>query len=236
MEGGDANSDDIHDDTQRLTQQEQKWIRNVYTWQVSGHSNPDKCEYRRGIDNTGLYRTLNFRNKTISFHKDTFMVIPYLNNLCNVDSVGDFAIDDNGILCVDESWETAIKLIINYRVWLQDNKPSHIHSDYCLDSQRIIVVDCGKRFGVDPKFLKAMTPAAPHENRCDNMFLCYYCGNVYLKDEYQVKEECRYHSSDCKCLDPYSKGCARVFIHSEFPIEYAMPKKDHKRSQNKINQ
>lgn len=166
--------------------------------------------------------TLNFRGTKFTCRKDIFEYIPYLNALFTNSCIQNNSVDVDGNPIISENGDIVFKLIDSYRCWLQNDKPEFMERM----SKRGLVASVGKRLGFENDFLKALMTCT-NPNPTKNIYVCYYCNNVFDKKEILAtyQKVCKYHSDDCVCNGHNRPGCARVPFHSPVPIDIAKKKK-----------
>ena len=78
-----------------------------------------------------------------------------------------------------------------------------------------------------PEFVRALSNKRIKIIDKSDLYKCFYCKNIYAKNEYFSMKECRYHGVDCVCSNQTGKysQCERLPYHSEVELDIAKPPK-----------
>lgn len=168
---------------------------------------------------------LNCRGTETIISKDSAELIPYIDLLIN----GTFKnnpCDKKGNLIIDESSGSLFYMIDMYRAWLEGNKPKSLGLSMTRVSpgtQQYLYASIARRLGFEKEFIDAIVTPKSSVRKKD-YFSCYYCKNIYAKNEKRCMDECSYHGLGCECRYSY-RGCRRIPYHSEIKITGAVEPK-----------
>ena len=173
---------------------------------MSKNENPNlQKEYR-------CYINLNLRGTILLIGKDLACELPYVNALIDGPLQGSER-DEQGNHIIDEQMPTFCALLDYYREWLQLGSPDFFENH--LISKRGLIAAAAERMGCEPKFVNAVRCRQVKKYNVENLFRCYYCQQVYARDETASQRECKYHKKDCTCRTIDKYGCSRIPFHSE---------------------
>ena len=168
---------------------------------------------------------LNCRGAETLISRESAELIPYINSLIN----GPFKNnphDKKGYIIIDESASSLFYMIDMYRAWIESGNPSSLALSLNRTSpgtQQYLHASIARRLGFEDEFVNALIKPKKTLTIDSDLFVCYYCKNIYSKDERKAYEECDYHTNQCSCR--FNKGCRRIPCHSPIKVEGAFEPK-----------
>ena len=75
----------------------------------------------------------------------------------------------------------------------------------------------------EPEFVRALSNKRIKIIDRTDLYKCFYCKQIYARNETASMKECRYHGHDCMCSDPHKSysRCCRLPYHSEVELDIA---------------
>ena len=170
---------------------------------------------------------LNCRGTQTIISRDSCELIPYINSLINGPCENNPR-DEKGNLIIDETSGSLFYLIDMYRAWLEGNHPETLSMssvEIISGTRHYLYASIARRLGFEQEFVKAiLTPKKTFSKEVD-LFICFYCKNVYSYNEKKTYDECNYHGTNCDCRLSI-RGCRRIPHHSPIKIKGACDPKN----------
>ena len=184
----------------------------------------DKVELDNIVEYKDPFIYFNLRGKAKYIGRDLVELVPYLNALVN-GKMQNSPKDEHGRYMIDENSTTFFYVIDKYREWLQLGQPKSLATQYS-SSLRGLPVSLAQRMSFEPEFVNALNSTTIKEYTEDDLYKCYYCNQIFARNERSSMKECTYHKDGCTCRSNSYSKCSRLPYHSETPIAIAdEPKK-----------